>query len=135
MYIKKLAAAATLSGAIVLLSGCTQADKVNWNISKEADKFNVVRRLAVINARTDKPLFELIGAFALDNNSSNELEVTVKTGPDQYKKHFIYLNEYTLYVVEDISGAEVSEYKYEVNFLPEMFMPITALDITWGYDS
>ena len=37
------------------------------------------------------------------------------------EKHFIYLNEYTLYVVEDVSGA----YHYEVNFIPEMIVPVT----------
>lgn len=32
------------------------------------------------------------------------------------------MNEWTIYVVEDVSGAEVSPYYYEVNFLPEMFV-------------
>jgi hypothetical protein len=29
-----------------------------------------------------------------------------------------------MYVVEDISGASVSKYHYEINFLPEMIIPI-----------
>ena len=112
--------------AIVLrASGCRQADRVAYNISKEADAFNVTRRLAVINARTDTPVFELVGNFALSNNSANELQITVEVGPGQYKKHYVYLNEWTLYVVEDVSGAAVSQYHYEVNFLPELFIPYT----------
>lgn len=107
------------------LTGCTEADRVSANVSKEADNFNVTRRLAVINARTDKPVFELVGNFALSNNSSNELVITCEVGPSQYKKHYVYLNEWTLYVVEDVSGATVSKYKYEINFLPEMFQPFT----------
>ena len=56
-----------------VLTGCSsQADRVNSNINKEADNFNVTRRLAVINARTDKPVFELIGNFSISNNWSNE---------------------------------------------------------------
>lgn len=43
--------------------GCTEADKVSQNVSQEADNFNVLRRFAVINTRTDKVEFELIGAF------------------------------------------------------------------------
>lgn len=116
--------------AVVLLAGCSQADRVSHNISKEADNFNVIRRIAVINARTDKPLFELIGAFSLGNNGSNELTVTCQTGPNEYKKHFIYLNKYTMYVVEDISGAEVSPYKYEINYLPEMIVPLSMIEFT-----
>jgi len=108
-----------------LFAGCTQASRVSSNISKEADNFNVLRRLSVINARTDKPLFELIGNFSLSNNTHNELQVTCQTGPNEYKKHFVYLNQWTLYVVEDLSGANVSPYHYEINFLPEMILPFT----------
>ena len=111
---------------VVLLSGCgRQADRVAYNVSKEADNFNVTRRLAVINARSDEPIFELIGNFSLKNNTKNELEIICEVGQGVYKKHFVYLNQWTLYVVEDVSGAYVSKYHYEVNFLPEMIQPIT----------
>lgn len=107
------------------LAGCRQADRVSYNLSKEADYFNITRRLAVINARTDKPVFELVGNFSIANNSNNELEVTVEVDNNKYKKHFVYLNEWTIYVVEDVSGAYVDKYHYEVNFLPEMIAPVT----------
>lgn len=111
---------------VVLLSGCwRQADRVAYNVSKEADNFNVTRRIVVLNARSDKPMFELIGNFSLKNNTENELEVICEISRGIYKKHFIYLNQWTLYVVEDVSGAYVSKYHYEVNFLPEMIQPIT----------
>lgn len=115
-----------LMALVIILSGCwRQSERVAHNISKEADNFNVTRRLAVINARTDKPIFELVGNFSLKNNSTNELEVICEVTNGVYKKHFVYLNEWTLYVVEDVSGAYVSKYHYEVNFLPEMIKPIT----------
>lgn len=107
------------------LSACTQAERVSYNISREADRFNVTRRLAVINARSDKPVFEIIGRFSLSNNASDELEITVETDEGKYKKHFVYLNQWTIYTVEDVSGAYVDPYHYEVNYLPEMIMPVT----------
>lgn len=122
---KKILSFILITIAILTLCACTQADRVSQNISKEADNFNVTRRLAVINARTDKPVFELIGNFSLSNNIDNELEITVEAGQGVYKKHFVYLNEWTIYVVEDVSGAYVSPYHYEVNFLPEMIVPVT----------
>ena len=110
-----------------MFAGCgRQADRVSYNLSKEADNFNVTRRLAVINARSDAPVFELIGNFSLHNNSDNELEVVCETDQGVYKKHFVYLNEWTIYVVEDVSGAYVDPYHYEVNFLPEMIVPVTV---------
>lgn len=85
---KKKIMAALLCGAMMCsLSACRESERVAYNISKEADNFNVTRRLEVINARTDKPVFELIGNFAISNNSENELEVTVETGQGVYKKH------------------------------------------------
>ena len=110
---------------VAMLTGCSQASRVNANITKEAENFNVTRRLAVINARTDKPVFELIGNFSISNNSTNELVVTCEVGQGVYKKHYVYLNDWTMYVVEDLSGAYVSKYHYEINFLPEMIVPVT----------
>ena len=112
---------------VVMCVGCaSQADRVSYNLSEEADRFNITRRLAVINARSDKPIFELIGNFSIETDSADsQLEVTVEVEKGKYKKHFIYLNEWTIYTVEDVSGAYVENYHYEVNYLPEMFMPIT----------
>ena len=117
---KNIIAVIVIAG--ILLAGCTEADKVSQNVSQEADNFNVIRRLTVLNARSDK----LIGAFSITVDSGdNQLEVICETGKNKYKKHFIVLNEWTIYVVEDVSGAEVDKYRYEVNFLPESIVPIT----------
>ena len=110
---------------ITSLCACSQASRVSHTISKEANRFNVTRRLAVINARSDKPIFEIIGNFSISNNIDNELEITVEVEKGKYKKHFVYLNQWTIYTVEDISGAYVDNYHYEVNYLPEMINPIT----------
>ena len=100
--------------ALVLLicitaTGCAEADSVSYNISKEADNFNVTRKLTVLNARTDTILLELTGTFALKNNSDNELEVIIETADNKYQKDYVYLNDYTMYVVEDISGSVVDK--------------------------
>lgn len=56
----------------------------------------------------------------ISNNSTNELVVTVKTGADSYKKNYIYLNEYTIYVVEDITGTHTDPYHYKLYFHTEI---------------
>ena len=110
------------------LTGCTEADQVSSNISKEADNFNVTRKLTVLNARTDTILLELTGTFALKNNSNNELEIIIETAEGKYQKDYVYLNDYTMYVVEDISGSSVDKYHYEINFLPEWGLKVTHED-------
>lgn len=120
--------AALIVTMALALTGCRESERVAYNVSKEADNFNVTRKLTVINARTDRVVYELVGTFSLDNNSSNELEVICETGKGEYKKHFIYLNDWTLYFVEDLSGADVNPYRYEVTILPESF-PLTSIDV------
>ena len=116
-----------IGAAIFGFAGCDrQSDRVSYNISQEADNFNVVRRLVVINARTDKPMFELIGAFSFTLDNQRIIAV-VQTGPNEFKKHSVGLTDWTLWSVEDISGADVNNYRYEVNFLPEMIVPIEVV--------
>lgn len=109
---------------IFVMTGCTEADKVNSNLSKQADYFECERRITVYNARTDKVILEAEGYMSLSNNSNNELVVTVKTGPSEYKKNYIYLNDYTLYVVEDITGTHTDPYHYKLYFHTEILPDI-----------
>lgn len=107
---------ALLTLVVALCSGCSEASKVNYNTSKQADYFECERRITVYNARTDTIIFEAEGYMALSNNGSDELVVTFKTGADTYKKNYVYLNDYTLYVVEDITGLHTDPYHYEWYF-------------------
>lgn len=67
-----------------LLAGCSEADKVNANLSKDADYFNCERRITVYNARTDNVILTVEGYMSVSNNSSSELVVTCKTGNNEY---------------------------------------------------
>jgi len=105
---------------VVVLAGCTQADTVRYNITQEADSFNVTRRITVFNTRTDKVLMQMTGVMSLKTDGdTKELNVIVKDG-ETYHKHMIFLNDDTTYVVEDIGGADVSRSAYEIHFLPEV---------------
>ena len=101
-----------------VLTGCTAADDVNYNLSQAADNFEVVRKITVYNARTDMIVMEMEGLMSLSNNSTSELVVTCKTGEDEYKKNYVYLNDYVIYVVEDITGTVTDPYHYKIHFYP-----------------
>ena len=119
-----VAALIVLFSCAMCLAGCSEADKVNMNISKQADYFDCLRKITVYNARTDLVICELEGYMSLNNNLSSELIVTCKVGPDQYKKNYIYLNEYVLYVVEDINGTVTDPYHYKFYFHTEVLPDI-----------
>ena len=102
------------------MCACTAAENVNYNLSQAADNFECLRKITVYNARTDLLVMEMEGAMSISNNGSNELVVTCKTGPGEYKKNYIYLNEYVIYVVEDITGTQTNPYHYKVHFYTAM---------------
>ena len=115
---------ALLLAAIMLiasLAGCMtrEADKVNHNMNVAADNFSCERRITVYNARTDKIILYAEGYMSISNNSSSELVVTCKVGANEYKKNYIYLNDYTLYVVEDITGTHADPYHYLIEIHTE----------------
>ena len=105
--------------------GCTEAERVSYNVSKEADNFNVCREIIIINVRDEVVLYTLTGYFSLQDEGHNELVVVSEIGPNKYKKDFIYLNEYTTYVCTDLTGADVDPYHYELNILPKMLPGFT----------
>lgn len=116
MFGKRIGIILSLVVVMLLLAACSEADKVDSNLSKQADYFECERRITVYNARTDKVILEAEGYMSISNNSDNELVVMVKTGPATYKKNYIYLNSYTLYVVEDITGTHTDPYHYKIYF-------------------
>ncbi|MDD3404581.1 MAG: hypothetical protein PHQ72_14715 [Hespellia sp.] len=111
----------------VLLCACgTEANKVSYNLSQEADNFNVVRQITVINCIQGDVLFQMTGRMSIKADASdNQLEVIVEDG-NNYVKHFIGLSDNVTYVVEDLNlGAnDVAKYKYTLNFNPEMWIPV-----------
>ena len=126
---KKKILAICMIGAIVLgLSGCeTEAQRVSYNLSQEADNFNVVRELTVIDCITGDTLFQMSGKMSITaDTADNQLEIIVENDNGSYVKHFVGLSDNVTYVVEDLSLGEneVSKYKYALNFNPKMWIPV-----------
>ena len=101
---------------LAMFTGCRASEQVNYNLSQAADNFQCLRKITVYNARTDLIIMEMEGYMSLSNTSTRELVVTCKTGVDQYKKNYIYLNEYVIYVVEDVTGTTTDPFHYKVHF-------------------
>lgn len=125
---RSIVSASAASIMMLSLTGCRKATVASYNVSKDADNFNVLRKITVVNTRTDNILYELTGYFSLSNSSTNEIAVICQTGDGKYKKDFIYLNGWTTYVVEDLDGNDVSPYHYELTIIPKS-VPLVVPDI------
>ena len=108
-----------------VLAGCTEAQRASYNLSQEADNFNDIRQITVINCIQGDVLFQMTGKMSITADvSDNQLEVIVEDENGEYKKHFIGLSDNVTYVVEDITAENVSEYHYTLNFNPKMWIPV-----------
>ena len=113
---------------VMALSGCdTQASRVSYNLSQQADNFNDVRQITVMNCIKGDVLFQMTGKMSITaDTADNQLEVIVEDNDGNYKKHFIGLSDNVTYVVEDITSDDVSKYHYTLNFNPNMWIPVNV---------
>ena len=114
-----------LVAASFLLAGCRKADRISYNISREADDMNIVRKVTVVNAIQGEILYQMQGKMSI-NDDGNQLEVIAEDEDGSYKKHIVGLSDNVTYVVEDITGKDVSDTKFTIVFNPDMMSPIDA---------
>jgi len=110
--------------SLAALSGCTDADIASQNLSKAADMFEVNRRVVFYNGITNEYILSVEGKCSLGNaDKERQLTVTCKTGPSEYKKHFLGLSDNVTYFAEQTDSANVSAYHYRVVFKPQAIIP------------
>ena len=115
---------------VLFLTGCAEADVASSNISKAADQFEVNRRIVFYNGITNEYILVIEGLCSLGNyDAEGELSVTCKTGPNEYKKHFLGLSDNVTYVAEQIDSIEASGYQYRVIFRPTTIIPDIEVDL------
>ncbi len=106
-----------------LLTACEDdAAVASRNLSRAADMFEIDRRVIFYNGITGEYLLSLEGRCSIEDQG-NQLEVTCKTGPDAYKKHFLGLSDNVTYFAEQLEAKDVSVYHYRVIFKPQTIIP------------
>lgn len=113
--------------AVGMLAGCeTEASRVEYNLTQEADNFNIVRQLTVINCLQGDVLFQMTGKMSITADvEDNQLEIIVENNDGNYTKHFVGLSDNVTYTIEDLNLGknDVEKYKYTLNFNPNMWLP------------
>lgn len=123
---RKILAAIIAVSAAVGITACSEASRVEYNLTKEADNFNVIRQLTVINCLQGDVLFQMTGKMSITADvGDNQLEIIVENDDGNYTKHFVGLSDNVTYTIEDLNlGAnDVEKYKYTLNFNPNMWLP------------
>jgi hypothetical protein len=114
----------SILAAVVGSAGCSDAYIVSANLSKAADNFEVNRRIVFYNGITGEYMLVIEGLCSLGRaNETVAVTVTCKTGPNDYKKHFLGLSDNVTYFAEQIDGSKASKYQYRVVFKPAAIVP------------
>ena len=116
---KKVLIVLVLISMIFVMAGCTQADNVRQNLKREADDFNVRRRITVLNTRTDTPLMQITGLLSINVDSDGDLNITIEKAENEYVLNYAHLSQDTTYIVEQIETQSVDKYHYEIKFYPK----------------
>ena len=115
----------SLIAVAALVTGCgRESDVASRNLSTAADQFEVNRRIVFYNGITADYMLTIEGLCSLGNYDANrQLSVTCKTGPTEYKKHFLGLSDNVTYFVEQIQPNKVDVFHYRVIFKPSVIVP------------
>jgi len=105
------------------VAGCnTDAQVASANLSKAAEQFEINRRVVFYNGITDKYILSIEGRCSVDF-FPDKFTVTVKTGPNEYKKHYLGRADNVFPFVEQLDSSPVNVYRYKVIFKPLSIIP------------
>lgn len=120
--------------SLVLVAACERdADVASRNLSKAADMFEITRRVVFYNGITGEYILTLEGRCSLGNyDSSGQLTVTCKDGPQSFKKHYLGLSDNVTFFAEQMETADVSVYHHRVIFKPQSIVPDADVNVDGG---
>lgn len=110
---------------ILFLTGCSNdADVASQNISTDAYNFKILRKVTFINTVTDEVLYTVEGNFSITaDTDDNQLEITAKTGKDEFQKHYLGLSPTTVYIVEQLEWQKANQYRFKITIKPSALVP------------
>jgi uncharacterized lipoprotein NlpE involved in copper resistance len=114
---------ATIAIASITLVGCNQESEVaSYNVSQAAHNFEVNRRVIFYNGITGEYILTIEGLLSV-TPEPGKLSVIVKTGPSEYKKHYLGVSDNVTWFCEQIDTVKTDPFHYRVVFRPTTIVP------------
>jgi hypothetical protein len=118
--ILKYTAIAIVAASLV---GCQQESQVaSFNVSQAAHNFEVNRRVVFYNGITGEYILTIEGLLSV-MPEAGKLSVIVKTGPKEYKKHYLGVSDNVTWFCEQIEPVKADPFHYRVVFRPKTIVP------------
>lgn len=104
---------------LVALSACLpDAQMASSNLSKAADMFEIQRKIVFYNGITDQYIAVIEGRCSIDPGTTR-LDVTCKTAPNAFEKHFLGLSDNVTYFAMQTEVVDVSVYHNRIIWKPQ----------------
>lgn len=123
ILMKKLTKLIPLIASAFLFTGCVQeSERAAYNVSQAAHNFEVNRRVVFYNGITGEYILTIEGLLSV-TTEDKRLSVIVKTGPEEYKKHYLGVSDNVTWFCEQIDSVKADPYHYRVIFRPATIIP------------
>ena len=116
----KIMLALTIAVMMIFTFGCSQADTMRHNIQREADKFNVYRKITFVNLYTGQLLYSAEGYFSLQTTYQNdyqgqqEIGLIFNVAKNEYKMDYFSIAENVCYVIEQVENTTGNPYHWKI---------------------
>ena len=116
----KIMMALMITAMIIFVAGCNQANTMRNNIQKEADKFNVYRKITFVNLYTGQLLYSAEGYFSVQTTYNNEYQGQQEIGlvfnvaKNEYKMDYFSIAENVCYVIEQVENTTEDPYHWKI---------------------
>ena len=127
---KKKITITIIAALAAILIGCIQeADVASRNVSQAAHSFEVNRRVVFYNGITGEYILTIEGLLSVTVEDNGKLSVIVKTGPSQYKKHYLGISDNVTWFCEQLESVQADPFRYRVAFRPQTIVPDVRVQV------
>lgn len=134
---KAIIAGVIAIAGIIGLAGCTatpdngnsDADKAAYNVSMEAESFQVQRTITALSGITGEVLFVAEGRCSFEYPENNRVDVICKYSEDEYRKHTFIIGDQDQVIIAQEEPIDVSEYHTKIIIKPQNLIPEFGLSV------
>ncbi len=85
--------------------------------------FETYRRVVFYNVRLGETVFTCEGYCHVQVDSDGDIELVVKTGEDEYLRHYLGQKQDITYFSEQLKPVKESGYRYKIVWNPKIWLP------------
>ncbi|WP_191013890.1 hypothetical protein [Treponema zioleckii] len=132
----------TILAASLFLAGCGNfLAQANYNREAKAAKyqseyavtvnklemkegnFKTYRRVVFYNVRLGETVFTCEGYCHVQVDRDGDIELVVKTGEDEYLRHYLGQKQDITYFSEQLKPVKQNDYRYKIIWNPKIWLP------------